>query len=187
MISGAQTLKVDLSGGKATGVTFAVKGPDGRHHQGAETARARPDAGNSPRMVAPSVPAGIALYLTKLCCEPCQMNLKVALPSAHSRSVPTLTAAQLRAGGEVVLSAGAVHSPQLLKLSGIGPREELEEFGIDCIKDLPGVGENLQVLLEIEIPRARWVRGPSCMSSPSSIVGSLRLPSTTLCRRRCLG
>lgn len=44
----------------------------------------------------------------------------------------------------MVLSAGAVHSPQILKLSGIGPREELESHGIDVVADLPAVGENLQ-------------------------------------------
>ena len=45
----------------------------------------------------------------------------------------------------MVLAAGAVHSPQLLKLSGIGPREELEQHGIDVEQDLPAVGANLQV------------------------------------------
>jgi choline dehydrogenase-like flavoprotein len=45
----------------------------------------------------------------------------------------------------VVLAAGAVHSPQLLKLSGIGPREELEQHGINVKQDLPAVGANLQV------------------------------------------
>ncbi|WP_303289230.1 GMC family oxidoreductase [Marinobacter sp. SS5-14b] len=50
----------------------------------------------------------------------------------------------LLARKEVILSAGVINSPQLLKLSGIGPRQELEEHGIPVVKDLPGVGENLQ-------------------------------------------
>ncbi|MEC5158165.1 GMC family oxidoreductase [Chryseobacterium sp. MP_3.2] len=45
---------------------------------------------------------------------------------------------------EVILCAGAIQSPQLLKISGIGPKEELKKFDIDVIKDLPAVGENLK-------------------------------------------
>ncbi|MEM9778086.1 MAG: GMC family oxidoreductase N-terminal domain-containing protein, partial [Chloroflexota bacterium] len=45
---------------------------------------------------------------------------------------------------EVVVSAGAINSPQLLLLSGIGDKEQLSEHGIDVVMDLPGVGENLQ-------------------------------------------
>jgi choline dehydrogenase len=44
---------------------------------------------------------------------------------------------------EVVLTAGTVGTPQLLMLSGIGPRPHLREFGIDVVTDLPGVGRNL--------------------------------------------
>ncbi|PHR56647.1 MAG: glucose-methanol-choline oxidoreductase [Robiginitomaculum sp.] len=44
---------------------------------------------------------------------------------------------------EVLLSAGAFGSPQMLLLSGIGAKEELAEHGIDCVHDLPGVGKNL--------------------------------------------
>ena len=50
----------------------------------------------------------------------------------------------LRAKHEVLLCAGAVDSPRLLLLSGIGPKDELESLGIQCKKDLKGVGENLQ-------------------------------------------
>ncbi|XP_026685748.1 glucose dehydrogenase [FAD, quinone] [Diaphorina citri] len=45
---------------------------------------------------------------------------------------------------EVILSAGALNSPQLLMLSGIGPREHLAEIGVPLIHDSPGVGQNLQ-------------------------------------------
>ena len=50
----------------------------------------------------------------------------------------------LHASGEVILSAGAVGSPQILMLSGIGPRRELEEVGVTCQVELPGVGKNLK-------------------------------------------
>ena len=43
----------------------------------------------------------------------------------------------------VVLSAGAIKSPHLLMLSGIGPQEQLQQFGIPTVRDLPGVGQNL--------------------------------------------
>ncbi|XP_061722400.1 glucose dehydrogenase [FAD, quinone] [Cydia pomonella] len=45
---------------------------------------------------------------------------------------------------EVILSAGAIGSPQLLMLSGVGPAKNLQEVGVDLIKDSPGVGKNLQ-------------------------------------------
>ena len=63
------------------------------------------------------------------------------------------TGVEYRAGGrvrtaratrEVVLSGGAVNSPQLLMLSGIGPADHLREVGVDVVHDLPGVGAGLQ-------------------------------------------
>jgi choline dehydrogenase len=52
---------------------------------------------------------------------------------------------------EVIISAGTYNSPQILKLSGIGPRQELEKLGIDVVVDLPGVGQNLQDRYEVPL------------------------------------
>jgi choline dehydrogenase len=52
---------------------------------------------------------------------------------------------------EVILSGGPINSPQLLKLSGVGPAGELHALGIDVLADRPGVGENLQDHLEFTL------------------------------------
>ncbi len=56
--------------------------------------------------------------------------------------------------GEVILCGGAINTPQLLQLSGVGGRSLLEQHGIDVVHDLPGVGENLQDHLEVYIQYA---------------------------------
>ena len=53
--------------------------------------------------------------------------------------------------GEVILSGGAINSPQLLQLSGIGNAEHLKSVGVDVVHHLPGVGENLQDHLEVYV------------------------------------
>ncbi|MCE4224346.1 NAD(P)-binding protein [Methylobacterium sp. C25] len=58
---------------------------------------------------------------------------------------------EARASREVILAAGALQSPQLLLLSGIGPAAELQRHGIAIEKELPGVGENLQDHLQIRL------------------------------------
>jgi choline dehydrogenase len=55
---------------------------------------------------------------------------------------------EVRVRREVLVCAGPINSPQLLKLSGIGPRAELDQHGIGVLHELPGVGENLQDHLE---------------------------------------
>ena len=59
--------------------------------------------------------------------------------------------AQARASRAVILCAGAVQTPQLLQLSGIGPGGLLQELGVPVVHDLPGVGENLQDHLQLRL------------------------------------
>ncbi len=56
--------------------------------------------------------------------------------------------------GEVILAGGAVNTPQLLQLSGLGNAADLRKLGIDVVADLPGVGENLQDHLEVYVQHA---------------------------------
>jgi choline dehydrogenase len=60
----------------------------------------------------------------------------------------------VRAKREVILAGGAINSPQLLMLSGIGDADELERFEIETVAHLPGVGRNLQDHLEIYVQHA---------------------------------
>ncbi|MCX7033677.1 MAG: choline dehydrogenase [Arenimonas sp.] len=64
------------------------------------------------------------------------------------------------AAKEVILCGGAINSPQLLMLSGIGPAAHLRQHGIDVVSDLPGVGGNLQDHLDV-CTLQRCVRGLS--------------------------
>ena len=61
------------------------------------------------------------------------------------------TAGSATATKELIISGGAFNTPQLLKLSGIGPKDELDKLGIPVISDLPGVGTNMQDRYEIPV------------------------------------
>ncbi|MEM8822871.1 MAG: choline dehydrogenase [Pseudomonadota bacterium] len=57
----------------------------------------------------------------------------------------------VRAGAEVIVSSGAIGSPQVLMCSGLGEAAELQDHGIDVVRDLPGVGKNLQDHLQARL------------------------------------
>src|ERR1019366_9018829 len=74
---------------------------------------------------------------------------------------------QVRASKEVILCAGAIGSPQLLLLSGIGPRRELEALQIPVVADLEGVGGNLQD--HLNVGQSYHCRQPVSLSNAESI------------------
>jgi choline dehydrogenase len=77
-------------------------------------------------------------------------HLYAADARARETATPSEKAA-VYARHEVIFAAGTFNSPQLLELSGIGPKAELERHGIDVVVDLPGVGKNLQDRYEVPV------------------------------------
>ncbi|MCP5262099.1 MAG: GMC family oxidoreductase N-terminal domain-containing protein [Rhodoferax sp.] len=88
----------------------------------------------------------------------------------------------VKAATEVILSAGAIGSPQLLQCSGIGPAELLQRHGIAMVRDLPGVGANLQDHLQIravfKVQRTRTLN-----TLANSLVGKAAIGLEYLLRR----
>jgi choline dehydrogenase len=78
-----------------------------------------------------------------------QGDRAVAVEYTQGRGAPRRVYA-----GEIILCGGAINSPQLLQLSGVGNSAELAALGIDTVHHLPGVGENLQDHLEVYIQYA---------------------------------
>ncbi|WBU52348.1 GMC family oxidoreductase [Paracoccus sp. SCSIO 75233] len=89
---------------------------------------------------------------------------------------------QVPARGEVILSAGAVASPQILQLSGIGPAALLKSHGIEPVADAPGVGENLQDHLQLRT--IYKVSGAKTLNTlAGSLFGKARIGAEYLFRR----
>ena len=84
---------------------------------------------------------------------------------------------QVHARGEVLLAAGAIQSPQLLMLSGIGPAAELQQHGIAVVHDLPGVGQSLHdhpdVVQVMDAPKLKDFFGLS-LTGAWRVLGAIR-------------
>jgi choline dehydrogenase len=91
----------------------------------------------------------------------------------------------LRATREVILSGGAINSVQLLKLSGIGPAEELQAHGIAVLADRPGVGANLQDHLEFYFQLA--CTQPITLFGQANLLGKALIGAQWLFRRSGIG
>jgi choline dehydrogenase len=90
-----------------------------------------------------------------------------------------------RARREVILCGGPINSPQLLKLSGVGPAAELRSLGIDAVANRPGVGENLQDHLELIFQVAS--KQPITLFSHTGLINRALIGAEWLMRGRGLG
>lgn len=92
---------------------------------------------------------------------------------------------QVRARREVILSGGSINSVQLLKLSGIGPADELAEHGIPVLAHRPGVGANLQDHLEFYFQMA--CTQPVTLFGQANLLGKAMVGAEWLFLRRGIG
>lgn len=92
---------------------------------------------------------------------------------------------QANAVREVILSAGSIMSPMILKRSGIGPATELKQHGLPVVHHLPGVGENLMDHLELYI-QMECIR-PVTLFSTQSLWGKAKIGMEWLATRKGLG
>ena len=113
-------------------------------HKGRRLSAAR--AYLHPVMSRPNLEVKTRAFVTKIVFEG---NRAVGVEYAHGSG-----ATQLVRAGEVILCGGAINTPQLLQLSGIGDADDLRALGIDVVHDLPGVGQHLQDHLEVYIQYA---------------------------------
>ena len=110
-------------------------------HRGRRLSAAR--AYLHPVMTRPNLTVMTRVLVTRILFE-AQRAVGVEIVQGRGRS-------QKLYAGEVICCGGAINSPQLLQLSGIGNAAELEALDIDVVHDLPGVGENLQDHLEVYV------------------------------------
>ena len=91
----------------------------------------------------------------------------------------------VRARRAVVLTSGSINSPKLLKLSGVGPADELRAHGIEVLQDRPGVGTNLQDHLEVYVQMA--CRQPITLYGVMGLFAKARIGLTWMLFRTGLG
>ncbi|KAJ8516162.1 hypothetical protein ONZ45_g6504 [Pleurotus djamor] len=129
---------VDMNRGDETGIGWVYSSIGDSKRASSATAYLSPDV-----LARPNLDVLITAQVTRLV----QTGVRGRVPSfngvefSHSRTSAKMT---LKAKKEVILSAGAIGSPQLLMLSGIGDPQELRKFGIKNLVKLPDVGKNLQ-------------------------------------------
>ncbi|MEN8895968.1 MAG: choline dehydrogenase [Yoonia sp.] len=89
---------------------------------------------------------------------------------------------RITAGREIILSGGAINSPQLLMLSGIGKAAQLQEHGIDVVADLPGVGKNMQDHLQARL--VYKTHEPTLNDEVGSMIGQAKIGMRYIATRK---
>lgn len=110
---------------------------------------------------------------------------RVLLKESKATGVALSDGRSLYCNREVLLAAGAIASPQLLQLSGIGDARLLRNLGIDVVADLPGVGENFQDHLEVPV-QAETTRAISMLGHDRGLKGARHLLQYLLGRKGLL-
>ncbi|MDS0476719.1 choline dehydrogenase [Natrinema sp. 1APR25-10V2] len=130
----------DFNDGDQAGVGFyQVTQKDGRRHSAA-------DAYLKPALDRDNLTAVTGARVTRV-----RFDGREAVGVEYARDDASGSPATVDATEEVILSAGAINSPQLLMCSGVGPADHLADHGIEVVEDLPGVGRNLQDHLQIGV------------------------------------
>ncbi|WP_226480695.1 GMC family oxidoreductase [Natrinema amylolyticum] len=130
----------DFNAGDQAGVGFyQVTQEDGRRHSAA-------DAYLKPVLDRPNLTAVTGARVTRV-----RFDGERAVGVEYARDDGDGSPATVDAAEEVLLSAGAINSPQLLMLSGVGPADYLADHDIEVVADLPGVGRNLQDHLQVGV------------------------------------
>ncbi|NUR74795.1 MAG: alanine-phosphoribitol ligase [Thermoleophilia bacterium] len=130
----------DVNGASQEGVTFYDVTQRAARRESAATAFLRPARKR------PNLTILTRAQATKVLTE---RGRAVGVQFVHDKRLITATAE-----GEVVLSGGAINSPKLLLLSGIGPAADLRKHRLDVVHDLPGVGKNLQDHMDVYLTAA---------------------------------
>jgi choline dehydrogenase-like flavoprotein len=133
----------------------------------------------TPRLDRPNLRVISSALTTRVLTDTVDGQLRaVGVQYRADRGRGELQTLMLKPGGEVVLSAGSFGSPQLLMLSGIGPGEHLRQHGIEVVRDLPGVGANLQdhvdVVVGVDAPQLTDLHGLSLRGVVAMLRGVLQ-------------
>ena len=166
----------DLSGAQQEGVGWADLAISGGERASSADAYLRPNLDR------PNLTVATGCLVTRLLIDRGQCT--------GVRFIRDGEAAEARATGEVILAAGAIGSPQLLMLSGIGPADQLRGLGVEVAADLPGVGANLQDhpvvytshAATAPLPASRYNNGEAYAALRSDLAGRGR---TCTCSPSC--